>query len=363
MLANYRVFILLILFSTFYSCKKEEKDERAIDDLVSNAAKYQDPPPNSETYSNPIIDSILQNGNYLKCTTQTVNVVKRLEDYQTFYSQDNSEIYPGNIVQGKYLKEGRLSSIGEFQRQPLSLLMKNATRSKSILVENPNRDNLTKTINSNDYYFYFDPPQFTIVNSVRSYSKSQSLLSLGLNANWIIADLDAKLTVTNEVGKNTVFIMLKQIYYTASIGYPERPSKFFDKKVNVNDLKNVFTKENPPAYINSVSYGRIAIAKVVSSYSKDEIIASLSAKFKVYGVGVTAQQSEILSSCEYSVVAAGGPAIDTWNIDKLSNYFQEGDVFSDRSGAVPVAYTANYLIDNSPFITHNVTEYTKRDCY
>ena len=262
-----------------------------------------------------------------------------------------------------YLKEGRLNSIGEFERQSLTILLKNATRSKSVLVESPNREKLTKAINDNDYYFYFDPPQFTVVNSVRSYSKEQSLLSLGLNANWIIADLDAKLNVINEVGKSTVFIMLKQIYYTASIGYPNKPSNFFDKKVNSNDLKNIFTRENPPAYINSVSYGRIAIAKVSSSYTKDEIIASLNAKFKNINGAISSQQSKILSSCEYSVVAAGGPKFDTWNIDKLGDYFSGGDFFSNLSGAVPVSYTANYLIDNSPFITHTVSEYTKRDCY
>ncbi len=363
MKCNIHLFVLIALFIAVQSCKKEEKDEIAIDALVSNASKFSAPPENSELYSNAIIDSVLQGGVYQTCTTQTVNVVKRIEDYQTFYTQDNSEIFPGNIIQGKYLKDGRLNSIGEFKRQPLTILLKNATRSKSVAVETPTRETLTKAVNGNDYYFYFDPPQFTVVNSVRSYSKTQSLLSLGLNANWLVADIDTKFTVTNEVGKSTVFIMLKQIYYTASIGYPDKPSKFFDKKVSAKDLKNTFSKENPPAYINSVSYGRIAIAKITSSYTKDEIIALLNAKFNVISGGITSQQMQILSSCEYSVVAAGGPAIDTWNIDKLSDYFTGGDVFSDRSGAVPVAYTANYFIDNSPFITHTVTEYTKRDCY
>jgi thiol-activated cytolysin len=356
------LFVLIVTSFANQSCKREAKDEAAIDALVSDASKFEVPPVNSELYSNEIIDSVLQSGVYQTCTTQTVNVVKRIEDFQTFYTQDNSEIYPGNIVQGIYLKDGRLNSIGEFKRQPLNILIKNATRSKSISVETPTRDNITKAVNSNDYYFYFDPPQFTIVNSVRSYSKTQSLLSLGLNANWVIADIDAKLTVTNEVGKNTVFIMLKQIYYTASIGYPDKPSKFFDKKVSAKDLKNTFSKDNPPAYLNSVSYGRIAIAKITSSYTKDEIIASLNAKFNVISGGITSEQSQILSTCEYSVVAAGGPKIDTWNIDNLSDYFINGDLFSDRSGAVPVAYTANYLVDNSPFLTHVVTEYTKRDC-
>jgi thiol-activated cytolysin len=354
-------FILISLFFLVQSCKK--KKEAAIDSLVSNSSKFTASPQNSEIYSNPSIDSVLQGNVYQKCTTQTVNVVKRIEDYQTFYTQDNSEIYPGNIIQGMYLKEGRLNSIGEFERQSLTILLKNATRSKSVEVESPNREKLTKAVSENDYYFYFDPPQFTIVNSVRSYSKTQSLLSLGLNANWIIADLDAKLNLTNEVGKSTVFIMLKQIYYTASIGYPSKPSNFFDKKVSAKDLKNTFSKENPPAYINSVSYGRIAIAKITSSYTKDEIIASLNAKFKVNSAGISVENTKILNSCEYSVVAAGGPKIDTWNIDKLNEYFSGGDVFSYLSGAVPVSYTANYLIDNSPFITHTVTEYTKRDCY
>jgi thiol-activated cytolysin len=358
-LKNYILFILF--FIVLFSCRK--KNEENINSLASSAGKFPEPPQNSERYSNPEIDSTLQGTAYIKCTTQTVNVVKRLEDYQYFYSQDYAEIYPGNIVQGKFLKDGRLSSIGEFKRQDLNILMQNSTRSKSILVSDPNRESLTKAVTNNDYYFYFDPPLFTYVNCVRAYSKQQVTLSFGINANWLLANVGAKFEVTNEVGKSTVFIQLKQIYYTASVGYPDKASAFFDKKVKAKDLKNIFTQENPPAYINSVSYGRIAIAKVTSSYTKDEVIAALNANFKVYNVNLTSQQTQILNSCQYEVIAAGGPAIDTWDITKLSNYFTEGNTFTNRTGAVPVAYTANYLVDNSPFITHTVTDYVKRDCY
>jgi hypothetical protein len=358
----FRNYILFIVFFIFlFSCRK--KNEENINSLATSAGKFPEPPVNSERYSNPEIDSTLQGSIYIKCTTQTVNVVKRLEDYQYFYSQDYAEIYPGNIVQGKFLKDGRLSSIGEFKRQDLNILMQNSTRSKSISVLDPNRESLTKAVTNNDYYFYFDPPLFTYVNCVRAYSKQQVTLSFGINANWLLANVGAKFEVTNEVGKSTVFIQLKQIYYTASVGYPDKASAFFDKKVKAKDLKNIFTKENPPAYINSVSYGRIAIAKVTSTYTKDEVIAALNANFKVYNVNLTSQQTQILNSCQYEVVAAGGPAIDTWDITKLSNYFTEGNTFTNRTGAVPVAYTANYLVDNSPFITHTVTDYVKRDCY
>ena len=222
---------------------------------------------------------------------------------------------------------------------------------------------MTDGVRNNDYYFYFDPPLYTYVNSVRAYSKQQVTLSFGLNANWLAASIGGKFEITNEVGKSTVFIQIKQIYYTASVGYPDKPSKFFDKKVNAKDLKNVFTSDNPPAYINSVSYGRIAIAKVTSSYTKDEMILALNAKFNTISGSLTSQQSQILSTCEYEVVAAGGPQLDTWDINKLSHSFTEGNTFTNRTGAVPIAYTANYLLDNSPFITHTVTQYTKRDCY
>lgn len=354
----------VILIFLFNNCKKiEQRDEDKINALVSDAGKFETPPPNSETYSNASIDSMLQGTKYVKCTTQTVHLVKRIEDYQIFYSQDYAEIYPGNIIQGKYLKDGRLNSIGEFKRNPVTLLIQNASRSKSFDVSDPNRESLSSSVKNSDYYFYFDPPLYTYVNSVRAYSKQQVSLSLGINANWLVASIGGKFEVTNEVGKSTVFIQLKQIYYTASIGYPDKASKFFDKKVDAKDLKNVFTADNPPAYINSVSYGRIAIAKVTSTYTKDEIIAALNAKFKVFNGSLTSQQTQILNTCEYEVVAAGGPAIDTWDINKLSNYFTEGNVFTNRTGAVPIAYTANYLLDNSPFMTHTVTDYTKRDCF
>jgi thiol-activated cytolysin len=355
----------LILISVLFPfCKKrEQKDQDKIDAMVNEAGKYPTPPQNSENYSNYSIDSVLQGSSYVRCTTQNVSVVKRIEDYQIFYSQDYAEIYPGNIVQGKYLKDGRLSSIGEFKRQSISILLQNSTRAKSVEVTDPNRANLTDGVKNNDYYFYFDPPLYTYVNSVRAYSKQQVTLSFGINANWLAASIGGKFDITNEVGKSTVFIQLKQIYYTASVGYPDKPSKFFDKKVDAKDLKNVFTSDNPPAYINSVSYGRIAIAKVSSAYTKDEMILALNAKFNNVGGSLTYQQSQILSTCEYEVVAAGGPQLDTWDINKLSNYFTEGNTFTNRTGAVPIAYTANYLLDNSPFITHTVTEYTKRDCF
>jgi len=355
------LFLFAFLLIASFSCRKQRLEK--IDDSIIAAGKFPDPPPNSETYSNPVIDSILQGTVYLTCTTETVQVVKRIEDYQTFYVQNSSEIYPGNIIQGKYLKNGSLNSIGEFKRQPISIMLKNATRTKSVDVKDPDRISLTKAVSDNDWYFYFDPPLFTYVDCVKAYSKEQSLLSFNINASWLVGSIDAGLSLTNEVGKTDVFIMLKQIYYNASVGYPRKPSAFFHKSVKPKDLEHIFSTENPPAYINSVSYGRIAIAKVTSNYSKDEIITSLNAKFGVISGGVTAQQTTILENCAYEVVAAGGPAIDTWNIEKLSEYFEGGNTFTNRSGAVPIAYTANYLIDNSPFLTHTVTEYIKRDCY
>ena len=173
--------ILTFLFTT---CKKiEQRDEDKINALVSDAGKFETPPPNSETYSNASIDSVLQGTKYVKCTTQTVHLVKRIEDYQIFYSQDYAEIYPGNIIQGKYLKDGRLNSIGEFKRNPVTLLIQNASRSKSFDVSDPNRESLSSSVKNSDYYFYFDPPLYTYVNSVRAYSKHQVSLSLGINAN------------------------------------------------------------------------------------------------------------------------------------------------------------------------------------
>jgi hypothetical protein len=125
----------------------------------------------------------------------------------------------------------------------------------------------------------------------------------------------------------------------------------------------------PPAYVSSVTYGRMVLFTFESQYSDEEMGAALDFAYSG-GVDVSGQVSvtykDILSQSKITAYILGGDAgtavqtIDSY--DALIAFIKSGGNYSKDSPGAPIAYKLSYLKDNSPARMSMTDDYDVKDC-
>lgn len=347
------------------SCKPNEP-LKPVDNINAAVDESPLPPPspqNSIKFRDTVLEDLLINGTQTKCTTYIADRIQRINSFDYFYSEDKADIWPGNIVQSKYLREnGRLVSLGNFPRDPLNYTVQGTQGSTSFNLPSPTNANYQTEFDDVSKLFWFMPPTFTFQNVQITYSENQALMELGLNFGFLAGGLSTKFQKINTTGYTTMYMMVKNIYFNVNVEYPSNPAGFFGANVNVSDLKRLISDDNPPAYVSSVSYGRVALARVVSSYSQREVKACVELVLKGMSGSLTAGQKQILSDIQLTVEAAPGPTFMLKTLDDVYKYMNEGSQFNHRNGCVPVGYEARYLKNNSTLMTHTGFTYKVNEC-
>jgi thiol-activated cytolysin len=363
---SHRLLYILILGNLFISCKKEKETIKPASDI--NAAIDQVPipsniPTNAIKYRDTALEDVLLNGVTSKCTTYTAERVQRLSSFDYFYADDKADIWPGNIVQSSYLRNsGRLVSLGNFPRDNMNYTIQGTMGSTGFSLGSPSNAAYQSEFDNKSKYFWFMPPAYTYQKVQTTYSENQAFVDLGLDFGFLTGGLSSRFQINNSTGKTTMFMMVRNVYFTVSAEYPSNPSGFFGANVNVSDLKRVLTTDNAPAYIASVSYGRVALIKVESAYSQRETKTCIELVLNGLSGSLTTGQKQLVSSLQLTIEAAPGPETALKTLDDVNKYINDGFQFNHRTGCVPVGYEARYLKDNSPLITHTALSYKIIEC-
>jgi hypothetical protein len=356
------IFSLIILLP---NCKKEVeiiKDDQSINGLVEETQIPQIPQEQIITKDTQI-EQLLIDGKTTNCKTFQVDRIKRIESFDYLYSQDQSEIWPGSIVQSKYLREdGRLISIGSFPRDEMQYNIRGTMGSKGFILSNPTLNDFNNEMNSSSKLFWFMPPIYTFQKTQTTYSTEQGLIDLGINYGFLRNGLKSSFQISNVDEYQTMYLLVKSIYFNVSVDYPSKPSDFFGNETDVERLKRVVSADNSPAYISNVSYGRFALVKVKSSSSQQKTKLALDLFFKGLSANFTAEQKKIIENIELTVEAAPGTNTMLRTVQDVYDFINEGYQFNHRTGYVPVGYEARYLKDNSPLITHTFLSYKVISC-
>ena len=359
-----KFWIAIFLFLCF-SCKKETPVKPA-DDINSaiDEAKLPLPSPSSSIkYRDTQLEDVLINGVTQKCTTYMADRIERLSNFDYFYAEDKGDIWPGNLVQSKYLREnGRLVSIGNFPRDPLNYTFQGTLGAKSVNISAPSNANYQSTFDDVSKLFWFMPPTFTQQTVQITYSTEQSLLDLGINYGFLVGNLSAKFQKSSTSEYTTLYMLVKTVYFNSSVEYPSNPAGFFGPNVNVSDLKRIIEDDNPPAYISNISYGRVALVKLVSNYNQREVKTCVELILKGLGANLTSAQRKLAMELDLTIEAAPGPNFTLKTLDDVYLFIQEGNQFHHRNGCVPVGYEARYLKNNSILMTHTGISYKINKC-
>jgi thiol-activated cytolysin len=234
--------------------------------------------------------------------------------------------------------------------------------SKSVNIAAPTNASYQTAFDDVSKLFWFMPPTYSQQTVQITYSTEQSLLDLGINYGFLAGNLAAKFQTINTNGNTTLYMVVKNVYFNTSVEYPSNPAGFFGQNVNVSDLKRLINEDNAPAYISNISYGRVALVKLVSSYAQREVKASVELVLRGLGASLTAGQKSLVSELQLTVEAAPGPSYVLKTLDDVYKFMDEGSQFNHRNGCVPVGYEARYLKNNSILMTHTGISYKINDC-
>jgi hypothetical protein len=381
---KYIAFATLCCFST---CKPQENNPQPvkpvadINTLVNSIPKIS--PLSQVVMSERSLGNPMQtaqndsNGLPYICQEEKISLTNGMEQIIALNSNASS-LFVGNIVQGKYVNDGILTSSSlTSQREDVTITITGLTGiSNASRKVKPTLDQIEiarKAILASSSNIKV-PAQITY-KEVIGYSLAQSMLSFGINANWGAGSIGASFSNASKIEEKTVYIYFMQKYYDLSID-PKSPADFFVASTKVSDLQSSMQQGNPLCYVNSVAYGRILVAKITSKSSTDEITRAAKASYGLIrtGLGVSAMLSSsdksVLSESNISVFVLGGDANDATAItanstrgldvmDKIASYMQNSA--SKPEFALPISYVVKYL-DNTPFFVGSTTEYTKKDC-
>ena len=314
------------------------------------------------------------------CISTTYNLKENFENIAILRPM-SGVIWPGALVKGNQSMLDGLPDPITLPRAPVTFKIDlpgiggNGVKT----VENPINSNIQAAIDSSLEWWNANAYQEGYVNSASSsykvktaYSSKQIALDVGLNAEWATGDVSAQFNYQSNEQKTVVMAVYKQAFYTITMDSPVSPDAVFSKDVTLDQVKSVMDDAAPPAYVQSVTYGRIIMFRMETSYNASSY--EIESAFK-YAAGVSvdgslaAKYKAILQNSSIEVIVLGGnasvssSAVSAKNADDLVPII-EGDnaVYSRNNPGVPISYTIRYLKDNSLAKLGYFTEYTATQC-
>ncbi|WP_149303055.1 thiol-activated cytolysin family protein [Pareuzebyella sediminis] len=323
-------------------------------------------------------------GNIRTCLTQEYSLESNFDDVAVL-RPTNGIIWPGALVIGN---EGMLDGAPDpftLARAPLTLRLDlpGIGEQGNLKIDNPSNSSVQSSIdgalewwNNNAYQDGYVNASNSSYQATTSYSSKQLSLDVGLNLEWATGSVASQLEYESSSTKRVAAMVYKQVFYTVTMDTPSNPSSVFGTNVTTEQVEKAITSNTPPAYINSVSYGRIIMFRMETTDSRTSI--DLDAVLE-YAGGVNAtgtinsEYDEVLKNSSITVVTIGGnaevasEAINAADIEAgpgSLNHIITGKnaVYSKDNPGVPIAYTIRYLKDNTFAKMGYTTEYNIVEC-
>ena len=320
-------------------------------------------------------------GNYDTCEEKFYTLEANFDDV-AILRPTNGIIWPGALVYGnKGMLDGMPDPI-TLDRSPVTLRidLPGMGEQGTLVVEDPKNSNVQSNIddalewwNANAYQEGYVNASNSSYQANTSYSSKQLSLDVGLNVEWANGSVASQLEYESSTTKRVAAMVYKQVFYTVTMDTPKTPASVFGTDVTLDAVKGAIDNETPPAYINSVSYGRIIMFRMETTDMRKDIDLDLVLEYATgaaNGSGtVNSQYDEVLKKSSITVVTIGGnaevasEAVNATGFASLKHIITgENAVYSRNNPGVPIAYTIRYLKDNTFAKMGYTTDYKIKNC-
>jgi hypothetical protein len=301
------------------------------------------------------------------CTTELHEVTENYDEIMAL-GDAWADLKPGMLVQGKSVREGTLRPL-PLPRSPVTLSISVAAETATRTVENPNSATLQQAVSElqRETERTLDDLPAQVSYSIESVqSMEATALSVGIDMDYSgpMFDTGLDLAFKNNQSKtqHTVVVKLRQQMYTISFADDALPNSadFFADDVTEDDIaameaQGMIGPSNTPAYVKSVSYGRIVLFTVTSSSvtSGDELRAAIEASFDGFvssgsiETDLERSRRETIQSAKTEILVWGGSSADATEAIRTGNYI---DLLTPAKAttALPVTYRINNLKSPRP---------------
>ncbi|MER3317060.1 MAG: thiol-activated cytolysin family protein [Allomuricauda sp.] len=396
------IVVLTVISFAIFSCSKDEgsggidptggTSEADIDGIVANlsydpnALLGVEDTGSSNTARTPgeTVDSppVEENNVTTNCSTTSYNLKTNYEDI-AILKPNAGIIWPGALVKvDANLRNGLPTPVAP-DRAPLSLRvdLPGIGTNGNFTVDNPDFNSVDAGIdvalewwNANAYQEGYVNEASSFSDSKTSYSSKQVSMDLGVNIEWASTDFSSQLSYESTSINKVANMVYKQVFYTVSMETPSNPSAVFGDDVSTSEVQSMFNSSAPPGYIKSVSYGRIIMFRLETSYQATgtELEAALdyaAGKSNSISVESELKSKEILASSNITTIVIGGnaevasEAVSARSFGDLSPIIKgENAVYSRDNPGAPISYTVRFLKDNTIAKMGYTEDYQVEDC-
>lgn len=406
-----RIALFAILVSSFLGCSENEStddvpsinpDAQSIIEYINGLSYNQQEllneqdtglVPSTRIPGVPVVEANPPvEGEILTCTTTDYDLFSNFENI-AILRPNLSSVYPGALVVGDGQMLFGTPTPLAVNRAPATfrLDLPGIGQQGTIVVDNPGSnaefggklDDALEWWNTNNGQY---PDGAGYVNDANStydsatlYSSFQLSLDVGLNLAWADNSVASQLQFDSTSETRVATMVFKQVFYDVIMDTPIDASAVFRNDVTLEQVQNIIDDSRPPAYVSTVSYGRIIMLRLETTY--DETNASLNAALE-YAAGVDvnttidSELSNVLKTSSIKILTLGGNAeVAASSVDLVYednedispgvlNEIITGDnaVYSRDNPGVPISYTIRYLKDNSLAKMGYSEEYTAVEC-
>ncbi len=298
--------------------------------------------------------------------------------YETLVSFDPNadSIWPGAITQTKTLPQGLAAPIA-LPRRPGVITLSDATiaggseAKYSRTIKEPSLAAVREAVAGMFSQSSVSLAAKSNYLAETAYSMNEASVKMGVAASWMTGSVKANFQGSWLSKKTTMIVRFVQAYYTVSFGAPSSPEKVFGPLVTADDARPYMGPGNPPAFVSSVTYGRMLIMKVETDESERDLRAALDLAFNKVKVDIDVASKNVLKNSTFSVFVLGGSPDDAARIQAsdsesrasaLGAYIQNGANFDPKSPGVPISYTVRRLSDNETIKVSSTIDYQVPVC-
>lgn len=252
-------------------------------------------------------------GDY-QCTTTHTTETQQF-DRIVAYAANSDSMYPGAIVSSDSVLTGLFTQV-VLPRAPetISVSLENLAGSKQAKVADATlgsyRDALSSIL---DAEITGSTPANLYSEIEQVHSENQLDMALGVQASWGlgVASLKTSFDWNDQTIRSRYVVRYTQTYYTVDLNAPASPSALFAPDVTLEDVQAKMDARRPPAYVSSVTYGRMVLFTFESQYSSEEMSAALNFAYNG-GVDVSGDVSvtykDMISQSKITAFILGGDA-------------------------------------------------------
>ncbi len=313
-------------------------------------------------------DSNTSLGRVQECRVNEHNIRSNFEDVAIF-DPALGVVYPGALVIGNgEMLDGAPQPL-QISKAPvrLRLDLPGIGDGGNIEVVNPTYQNVQSGIDAGLEYWNneiatqgYEIASRAFYESTTTFSSEQMSLDLGVSADWVSgSSFESQFSYDTSTAKRVAAILYRQVFYDVVAETPGKPSDVFASDVDLAQVEAVMGSSTPPAYVSSVSYGRIIMVRMETTSTETSVELEAALEYASIGkdveADVEAKYKSILEESTINVVTIGGNAEIASDVitgstvassGGLNYVISEGSLYSRDNPGAPIAYTVKYLKDN-----------------